>query len=210
MSYVLLAFASLFSVINPIGAAPIFVSMTRDVTDLERRRAAIRACIAAAITLLAFMGAGGVIFAVFGITVPAFQIAGGMLFTIFALRTLQVGGGGDEEERAPGGDPSVVPLGIPTIAGPGAISAVMVLVGQAQGHKDQLLLVVAVLVNIALTLGLLLAAPRVVARIGATGRSIVTKIMGLMTAAIGVQFVINGLRTVALDVLNDVLKGAGG
>ena len=209
MSYVLLAFASLFSVINPIGAAPIFVSLTRDVTVLERRRAAIRACIAAAITLLAFMGAGGVIFAVFGITVPAFQIAGGMLFTIFALRTLQVGGG-DEEERAPGGDPSVVPLGIPTIAGPGAISAVMVLVGQAQGHKDQLLLVVAVLVNIALTLGLLLAAPTVVARIGATGRNIVTKIMGLMTAVIGVQFVINGLRAVALEVLSDVLKGAGG
>lgn len=209
MSYVLLAFASLFSVINPIGAAPIFVSMTRDVTDLERRRAAIRACVAAAITLLAFMAAGGVIFAVFGITVPAFQIAGGMLFTIFALRTLQ-SGGEEKEERAPGGDPSVVPLGIPTIAGPGAISAVMVLVGQAEGHKDQLLLAIAVLVNIALTLGLLLAAPAVVARIGATGRSIVTKIMGLMTAVIGVQFVINGLRSVAVDVLKDVLTGAGG
>jgi multiple antibiotic resistance protein len=207
MSYVLLAFASLFSVINPIGAAPIFVSMTRDVTDLERRRAAIRACLAAGITLLAFMGAGGVIFAVFGITVAAFQIAGGMLFTIFALRTLL---SGEEEERSPGGDPSVVPLGIPTIAGPGAISAVMVLVGQAEGHRDQLLLALAVLVNIGLTLGLLLAAPTVVERIGATGRSVVTKLMGLMTAVIGVQFVINGLRTVVLEVLHDVMKGAGG
>lgn len=204
MSYVLLAFASLFSVINPIGAAPIFVSMTRDVTDLERRRAALRACLAAGITLLVFMAAGGLIFAVFGITVPAFQIAGGMLFTIFALRTLHAEG--EVEERSPGGDPSVVPLGIPTIAGPGAISTVMVLVGQAQGHKDQLLLAFAVVVNIGLTLLLLLAAPTVVARIGVTGRHIVTKIMGLMTAVIGVQFVINGLRAVALDIL----KSAGG
>ncbi len=204
MSYVLLAFASLFSVINPIGAAPIFVSLTRDVTDLERRRAALRACLAAGITLLVFMAAGGMIFAVFGITVPAFQIAGGMLFTIFALRTLHAEG--EAEERSPGGDPSVVPLGIPTIAGPGAISTVMVLVGQAEGHKDQLLLVFAVVVNIGLTLLLLLAAPTVVARIGVTGRRIVTKIMGLITAVIGVQFVINGLRAVALDIL----KSAGG
>lgn len=204
MSYVLLAFASLFSVINPIGAAPIFVAMTRDVDAIERRRAALRACFAAAITLLVFMIAGGLIFSVFGITVPAFQIAGGMLFTIFALRTLH--DGGEAEERFEGGDPSVVPLGIPTIAGPGAISTVMVLVGQAEGHKDQALLGLAVIVNIALTLGLLLAAPSVVARIGVTGRRIVTKIMGLMTAVIGVQFVINGLRAVALDIL----KSAGG
>jgi multiple antibiotic resistance protein len=191
-------------VINPIGAAPIFVSMTRDVPDDERRRSALRACLAAGITLLVFMAAGGLIFAVFGITVPAFQIAGGMLFTLFALRAINAEG--EAAERAPEGDPSVVPLGIPTIAGPGAISTVMVLVGQAEGHKDQALLALAVVVNIALTLALLLAAPTVVARIGETGRRIVTKIMGLITAVIGVQFVINGLRAVALDVL----KSAGG
>lgn len=197
--YALLAFSSLFSVINPISAAPIFVALTAG-TPRERRRSALRACLAAAAVLALFAAAGGAIFAFFGITVPAFQIAGGILFAIMSIRTLQNGEKPvpDELDKA---DPSIVPLGIPVIAGPGAISTVMVLVGQAQDGMRRLALGGAIAVNVLLTLMILLAAPAIVARIGETGQRIVSKIMGLITAVIGVQFVLNGVTTVFVEIL---------
>lgn len=197
--FALLAFSSLFSVINPISAAPIFVALTAG-TPRERRRAALRACLAAAAVLALFAAAGGAIFAFFGITVPAFQIAGGILFTIMSIRTLQNGEKPvpDELDKA---DPSIVPLGIPVIAGPGAISTVMVLVGQAQDGMRRFALGGAIAVNVLLTLMILLAAPAIVARIGQTGQRIVSKIMGLITAVIGVQFVLNGVTTVFVEIL---------
>ena len=86
--FALLAFSSLFSVINPIEAAPIFVTLTAGRTG-ERRRMAFKACLAATLILTVFAAAGGAIFAFFGITLPAFQIAGGILFTIIGMKTLQ-------------------------------------------------------------------------------------------------------------------------
>jgi multiple antibiotic resistance protein len=199
--FALLAFSTLFSVINPIEAAPIFVVLTSGRPE-QRRRAAWKASIAAAIILTVFAAAGGAIFAFFGITLPAFQIAGGILFTIMGLKTLQ---DDEEHQRAPAAgartDPSIVPIGMPLIAGPGAISTVMVLVGQARDSFHRLALAGAIAANIVLTLAALLAAPWLVARIGETGQRIVSKIMGLIAAVIGVQFVLNGVETVALSIL---------
>jgi len=196
--FALLAFSSLFSVINPISAAPIFVTMTAGFPG-ARRRMALKACLAAAAILAVFAVAGGAIFSFFGITVPAFQIAGGVIFAILSVRTLQNG-----EREAPedeSADPSVVPLGIPVIAGPGAITTVMVLVGQAQDGARRLALGGAIAVNVVLTFLILLAAPGIVARIGTTGQRIVSKVMGLITAVVGIQFVINGVTAVLLDIL---------
>jgi multiple antibiotic resistance protein len=201
--FVVLAFSSLFSVINPIEAAPIFVSMTAGRSAKERRRMAFRASFAAALILTVFAATGGAIFSVFGITLPAFQIAGGILFTIMGLSTLQ----GDDHERAEDAavvstrDPSIVPIGMPLIAGPGAISTVMVLVGQARDGGHRTALAVAIAANILVTLVFLLAAPTIVGRIGETGQRIISKIMGLITAVIGVQFVLNGVESVALSIL---------
>jgi multiple antibiotic resistance protein len=200
--FVVLAFSSLFSVINPIEAAPIFVSMTAGRSARERRRMAFRASFAAALILAVFAATGGAIFSVFGITLPAFQIAGGILFTIMGLSTLQ--GDDDRSERAEvvvTRDPSIVPIGMPLIAGPGAISTVMVLVGQARDGGHRTALAVAIAANILLTLVFLLAAPTIVSRIGETGQRIISKIMGLITAVIGVQFVLNGVESVALSIL---------
>lgn len=196
--FALLAFSSLFSVINPISAAPIFVAMTAD-SPGQRRRVALRACLAAVAVLAVFAAAGGAIFAIFGITVPAFQIAGGVIFAALSLKTLQNG-----EKVAPMGDsvdPSIVPLGIPIIAGPGAITTVMVLIGQAQDATRRLALGGAIAVNILLTFLILLAAPKIEEWIGPTGQRIVAKIMGLITAVIGIQFVINGITTVFVNIL---------
>ncbi len=198
--FALLAFSSLFSVINPIEAAPIFVSLTAD-HAAHRRRMAFKASFAAAIILALFAATGGAIFAFFGITLPAFQIAGGILFTIMGLSTLQHDEREPRTEGAPRGDPSIVPIAMPLIAGPGAISTVMVLVGQARDGMHRAALAGAIAANIVLTLIVLLAAPWLVARIGETGQRIVAKIMGLITAVIGVQFVLNGVETVALAIL---------
>jgi multiple antibiotic resistance protein len=198
--FALLAFSSLFSVINPIEAAPIFVTLTAG-NPGQRRRAAFKACFAAAVILALFAATGGAIFAFFGITLPAFQIAGGILFTIMGLSTLQHDDREPRTGEAPRGDPSIVPIGIPLIAGPGAISAVMVLVGQARDGIHRVALAGAIAANVVLTLLVLLAAPWLVARIGETGQRIVAKIMGLITAVIGVQFVLNGVETVALAIL---------
>lgn len=198
--FVVLAFSSLFSVINPIEAAPIFVSLTAGAPE-HRRRMAARASAAAALILAFFALTGGAIFSAFGITLPAFQIAGGILFTSMGLTTLAQ----DESHARTGpestADPSIVPLGMPLIAGPGAISTVMVLVGQARDGGHRIALAAAIAANILLTLVILLAAPGLVARIGITGQRIVSKIMGLITAVIGVQFVLNGVETVALAIL---------
>src|SRR5512143_1903000 len=160
--FVVLAFSSLFSVINPIEAAPIFVSLTAGAPQ-ERRRMALRASAAAALILAVFALTGGAIFSAFGITLPAFQIAGGILFTSMGLNTLAH----DERHERTGpeatADPSIVPLGMPLLAGPG-----------------------------------------LVARIGVTGQRIVSKIMGLITAVIGVQFILNGVEAVALAILRAV------
>jgi multiple antibiotic resistance protein len=195
--FAILAFSSLFSIINPISCAPIFVSMTE---PAGRKKSAVRASLAAAATLALFAVAGGAIFAFFGITVPAFQIVGGLLFAVMSIETL-LKDTPDTPEKHPDSDPSIVPLGIPLIAGPGAISTVMVLVGQAQNGFRIFALGSAILLNVILTLVILLWAPWIQNKLGITGQKIVTKVMGLMTAVIGIQFVINGSTTVFVEIL---------
>lgn len=202
-SFAVLAFSSLFSVINPISGAPVFVALTDGMTDAERRRAALRATLTALATLAVFSAAGGAIFAFFGITVPAFQITGGILFALMSLRALEHGHEEVPETAAPGRDPSIVPVGIPLVAGPGAISAVMVLVGQADGARHRLALAASLVAVLSLTLAVLLAAPAITRRLGETGRKVTNKVMALITAVIGIQFVINGATAVAVQILRD-------
>lgn len=203
LSFAFLAFSSLFSVINPISCAPLFVSMTEAAKE-NRRKLAVRASLAAGITLFVFAFLGGAIFAFFGITVPAFRIAGGLLFTLMAIKSLENGDEveiHDEDERE---DPSIVPLGIPMIAGPGAISVVMVLIGQAEDTFRMIVIGGAILANVILTLVILLAAPSVVNRLGNTGQKVVGKVMGLITAVIGIQFMIDGLTAVYVTMVKSI------
>ena len=200
-NFAFVAFSSLFSIINPISTAPIFVALTGG--GIDRKKTAWRTSISAGITLAVFAAMGGAIFSFFGITVPAFQIAGGILFTLMSVQTL-LNGKQEVTEEADGSDPSIVPLGIPMIAGPGAISTVMVLVGQAQDAFRLIALGTAIFVNIVLTLVILLASPWIVRTLGITGQKITAKIMGLITLVIGVQFVING----SVAVFTEILKAA--
>lgn len=210
-SFAILCFSSLFVIIDPIAVAPVFVSMTDGQRDLERRRSAVRACAVALGVLLMFATAGGLIFRLFGITMEAFRIAGGILFFVMAMKMLAgdehrvavpAGGDGAAVRAAAGGDPAVVPLGVPLICGPGAISTVMVLMGQSNSAGRVASLLSAIVLVVGATAIVLVLSPRVLRRFGKTGVELTTRMMGLLCCVIGIQFVIDGVRPIAIDILS--------
>lgn len=198
-----LCVSSLFTVIDPIGVAPIFASMTARSDARTRRRIALRACLAALIVLFLFATSGSALLRLFGVTIEAFRIAGGILFVMLGLGMLR-GGDMSAAGAEPNGsvdDPSIVPLGIPLIGGPGAMTTVMVLTGQAESPFHMGALVVAVLIVLGLTWTVLAAAPALLARFGPRGIALTTKIMGLVVLVLGVQFVIDGVVPVTRAIL---------
>jgi multiple antibiotic resistance protein len=196
----LLVFTSVLFIVDPFAAVPTFLAMTARDTPQSRRALARRGAWTAAITLTLFALAGSLIFKVFGITIGAFKIAGGVLIGLNALDMVQARRSQQREtpaETAEGiekEDIGILPLGVPMLAGPGAISTVMVL---ALGSKS-LLTTVALYVSIALTAYVsyvtLAAASLVERRLGQTGMRILTRLMGLVLCAIAVQFIVDGIR----------------
>ncbi len=202
MTFGLLCFSSLFTIIDPLAAAPMFVAMTDGADARSRRRTAMRACAVALGLLVAFAVSGSMILRTFGVTIDAFRIAGGILFVGMALRMLA----GHERESpadtgAPGADPSIVPLGMPIICGPGAMSTVMVLMGQSGSALDVAAFFVALVAVIIATALFLFVAPAALKLIGRSGVHVVTQVMGLIVCVIGIQFVIDGVRPVVLEIL---------
>jgi multiple antibiotic resistance protein len=197
-SFTLLALTSVLFIVNPIAVIPTYLVITAKETPPQRARTARRACISAACLLLAFALAGSQIFRLFGITIDAFRVAGGLILWVVAMdmlhgvrRTQE----GHEEitESNTKEDVAITPLAMPMLAGPGAISTVMVLAGQAdQGEK--LIVYAVVLVTMGVTWIVLRVGERVVLRMGGTGIRVMTRIMGLLLAAVAVQFVITGGR----------------
>ncbi len=205
-SFALLALTSVLFIVNPIAVIPTYLVITQKETPEQRARTARRACIAAACILLAFAIAGTQIFKLFGITIDAFRVAGGLILWVVAMdmlhgvrRTQE----GHEEinESTLKEDVALTPLAMPMLAGPGAISTVIVLAGQATA-TEKLAVYAAAMVTMALSWVVLRVGERLVLRLGGTGIRVMTRIMGLLLAAIAVQFVITGGR--------DALHGANG
>jgi multiple antibiotic resistance protein len=192
------AFSSIFFLVDPFAAVPPFLAMTSHADSAARRRMAARAAWTCFIVLSLFAISGSFIFKLFGITLAAFEIAGGLILLLIGLEMLQARrstqeGTSETEEGAQKEDIGITPLGIPLLAGPGAISTVMVLMGASPTWQHFIPVFVAIAVT-ALTSYLILAsADRVRKRMGDTGIRIMMRIMGLMLTAIAVQFVINGL-----------------
>jgi multiple antibiotic resistance protein len=206
LAFGVLCFSSLLTVIDPIAVAPLFVSMNSEVDARERRRRAIRACVAALAILILFASAGSLVLRIFGLTIEAFRIAGGVLFGVLAMSMLSGdASGGLVPKGSDAADPSIVPLGIPLIGGPGAITTVMVLGGQSSSSAHAFALALALLLVIVVTALVLAAAPRLVRRLGPSGVQLVTRLMGLLMLVLGVQFVIDGIRPIAAEIL----RGAG-
>ena len=199
LQFALVTFASVLFIVDPIAVVPTYLVITQGQSSEQRKVTARRACVAAGLILVVFALAGGRIFGLFGITMPAFRIAGGLILWLVAMdmlhgnRSTQEGVAEITEGQAKE-DVAVTPLAMPMLAGPGAISTVMVLSGQARTTSQT----VTVYVSIALTLLIswitLRLAERLVKRMGQTGIRVMTRIMGLLLAAIAVQFVITGVR----------------
>jgi len=199
------AFSSIFFLVDPFAAIPSFLVMTDRADPKARRRMAARASWTCFIVLTLFALAGSFIFKLFGITLAAFEIAGGLILLLIGLEMLQARRSTQESasETAEGAnkeDVGITPLGIPLLAGPGAISTVMVLMGASPTWRHAIPIFVAIAVTALASYLILASADRVRKRLGETGIRIMMRLMGLMLAAIAVQFVINGLAR--LNVIN--------
>ncbi len=198
-AFLITAFTTLFVIVDPIGLTPIFVAMTQGMTPAARRRIAIRACLIAAAILTAFSVFGEALLGGIGISMPAFRIAGGVLLFLTALdmlferRTARREGKAHDDD--PAHDPSVFPLAIPLLAGPGAIATMILLTGQtgdAAGFSAVLAVMAAV---IGVTFLFFLAAPPIERALGRTGIVVVTRLLGMLLAALAVQFILDGLKS---------------
>jgi len=196
----LLVFTSVLFIVDPFAVVPSFLAMTARDTRQTRRMHARRGAWTAAITLTLFALAGSLIFTVFGITIGAFKIAGGVLMGLNALDMVQARRSQQKEtpaetkEGIEKEDIGILPLGIPMLAGPGAISTVMVLAVASKTAITTTALYVAIALTAYVSYLTLAAASHVERRLGQTGMRILTRLMGLVLCAIAAQFIIDGIK----------------
>ena len=203
-AYFLLALSSMFVIVNPIAAMPAFIAMTANDTVASRLRMARLACIVATGVLTLFAITGTWIFALLGITLPAFQVAGSLLMLSIALDMLHAKRSTAQEtrEETEAGiskdDIAITPLGVPMLAGPGAISSSLILMSQAQTWEQKVALIVSIAI-VGLTSYLILRISAQGARmLNPLALKLITRLMGLLLAAIAVQFAIKGLQETPL------------
>ena len=196
-AFLITAFVTFFVIMDPPGLAPVFAALTQGMSAQRRRAIALRACLVAAGVLIAFAAFGESILGFIGITMPAFRIAGGILLFLTALDMLferrnqrrQTRGEEDDHD-----DPSVFPMAIPLIAGPGTIATVILLTGQQPGWEGFALVVGVMLAVLTLNFVFLLGASLIDRALGKTGIVVVTRLLGMLLAALSVQFVLDGVR----------------
>lgn len=191
---------AIFVLIDPIGAIPVYLSITPSYTPAEHRRTVWRIASAMTLILLGSLAMGGPLLALLGVSIPAFRVAGGLLLLLLALEMMRTDAGASRQTREAGTeaaekpDIAVIPMATPILAGPGAIGAMIV-----YGHLKASLVNYLVLAAVACLIGALtwmflrMAAP-LGARLGRTGAGLLTRIMALLLAAIAVEMAANGLR----------------
>jgi multiple antibiotic resistance protein len=194
-------FVTLIALINPISASAAFATLTEDCTSKEQSRIATRAATVAAITLIAFAFAGEALLGVLGIQIGAFKIAGGLLLLkvgfdmVFAERTHRQMADSAKTSDPPPVDPSVFPLAIPIITGPGALTASVALVNPTDTNHitNAVIFIIVALIVLAITYASMLAAEKLTQRFGQTGIDAVGRVVGIVVAAIAVQMIVNGV-----------------
>lgn len=199
LRFTLVTFTSVLFIVDPIAAVPAYLVITQDETAAERRRTALRACVAMTILLIVFAATGTLIFRAFGITLPAFRAAGGLILWVAAMDMLRgerptQESGVELQEGQAKEDVALTPLAIPLLAGPGAISTVVVLAGQAHGMARASAVYASIVVTGIITFLTLRVGEPLLSRLGKTGIRVVTRIMGLLLAALAVQFVLTGVK----------------
>ncbi|NJE08783.1 neutral amino acid NAAT transporter SnatA [Thermococcus sp. M39] len=199
LKHLLYAYAALFAITNPIGAVPVFLSVTHGISLRDRVRIAKKVIITVFLTLVIFAVIGEWIFSFFGSSVDAFSIAGGILLFRMALDMLsgqisKVKISEEEAEEITLEDIAIIPLAIPLISGPGAITTVMLYMAKSPTVVEKSMVLLAVLLVSITTYLILLSADKVEKKLGKVGIKVLTRMMGLILASIAVQMVINGIK----------------
>jgi multiple antibiotic resistance protein len=199
-------FATLFVVIDPVGCAPIFAGLTASYAPKAARAAAVRSSVIASLILLAFALTGQALLTHLGIGLDAFRIAGGIMLFLIALEMVFEKRTQRREERAdkllhaphdagePQEDVSVFPMAMPMIAGPGSIATIMLMMGHAKNHTDEMTVLAALLAVMALVALALLAAGPIMRLLGTKLEAVITRVLGVLLGALGVQYAIDGLK----------------
>ena len=194
------SFVTLLVIIDPVGSAAVFAALMRGAPEEFRRRMALRATLIAGILILAFGLIGAPLLHALGISLSAFRIAGGVLLFLLAIDMVFARPSGirnptprEEEEAEQRGDISVFPLAFPLLAGPGALTSIVLLMGRAASPLAAVGVIVALAAIMALTLALLLAAAQVVRLLGVTGSNVVSRVLGVILAALAAQLVLDGI-----------------
>lgn len=202
----LLYFASFFSIMNPLGVMPVFMTMTAGISRQQQKRTALKASLTAFFTLLLFAFGGQVMFRFFGISVNSFRIVGGVIFFIMGYDMLQARLG---EIRIDEGsvkkyvdDISITPLGIPMLAGPGAITNSLVLMEDSPSLELKAVLIFTIALTLGITYVVLLGSGSIMKILGETGNKVMMKLMGLILMVIAVEFFFAGLKPILQSILH--------
>jgi len=193
-------FAALLAIVNPVGAIPVFINMTADQDKGVRNKNGFMASISMGIIFIVVLFSGDAILRFFGISVGSFQVGGGILILLMAIAMLharmsRVKQTKEEElDSAESDSVAVVPLGTPLLAGPGAVSTVILYAQRYTSFTHYLYLLGVIVLMVCLTFLLFRMAPAIARLLGKTGINVVTRLMGLIMAAVGVEFIANGLK----------------
>lgn len=210
VAYIISIFIGILAIVNPFGNISFFSSLTQGFSIEEKKRVINKAIVAATITLIVFGLLGSYIFSLFSITIPAFRIAGGLLLFRVAFSMLYGSTPGtkstteEKKETLEREMVGVIPMAIPMLAGPGAISTVMLYVSEGD-MLDLVIVIFSVFATMLITYTLLRNADKIFNRIGRVGSLAISRIMGLILAAVAVQFLINGIHDIALGWITEFL-----
>jgi multiple antibiotic resistance protein len=212
LEFTIAVIGGLFAIVNPLGNIPVYVAITEGYTPEQKARVRNKVCVVMAVVLVVFALVGRFIFELYGITIPAFKIAGGIL--LFSIALSMVRGqmsrtkitNEEHEEASEKEEVGVVPLGVPLFVGPGAITTTMIYVSLAMESDEILFDMTSVFLAIAITVVLsylmLYYADPIFGRMGKSGSSAFTRIMGLLLAALAIEFIISGSFTAIEEYWN--------
>ena len=207
LQYLIFCLSTLFAVINPLGITPIFVAMTEKYDSETRSKIARKGIITGSMILIVFTLLGSIIFQFYGITIEAFQIMGGVIFFRSGMRMLDAKVGrsrtteSEREEFKDTDEIAISPIGVPLITGPGAITGVVILSGKAPTNFSVLVLLFSVIISMFIFYFILKAGNYIGQKIGIAGMRVIERMMGLILMVIAVQFIINGIETIANRII---------
>ena len=207
LQYLIFCLSTLFAVINPLGITPIFVAMTEKYDSETRSKIARKGIITGSMILIVFTLLGSIIFQFYGITIEAFQIMGGVIFFRSGMRMLDAKVGrsrtteSEREEFKDTDEIAISPIGVPLIPGPGAITGVVILSGKAPTNFSVLVLLFSVIISMFIFYFILKAGNYIGQKIGIAGMRVIERMMGLILMVIAVQFIINGIETIANRII---------